>query len=136
MAGEASITVVGNVGGDPEIRFTQSGKAVASFSIANTPRKKNAAGDWEDDETLWLRVNVWGWKGEAAAETIRKGNRVIVVGRLSPRTWETKEGEQRTSLEVTADEVAVIPKGQKRDDVYHADTRPTPTGDTTDRAPF
>jgi len=110
MAGEATVTVIGHCGGDPELRFTSSGTAVASFSLANTPRIKSANGEWGDGETLWLRVTAWNKQAEAVAEEVRKGQKLIVVGRLQQKSYKTKDGEDRTSLELTADEVGVVPR--------------------------
>jgi single-strand DNA-binding protein len=112
MSGEAIVRVTGNAGGDAELRFTPSGKAVASFSLANTPRVKN--GDqWEDGDTLWLRVTAWGNMAEAVAENITKGTKVLVVGRLTQQTYTVKDtNEQRTSLQLTADEIGVVPRWQ------------------------
>ncbi len=110
MSGEGRITVTGNVGSEPELKFLESGRAVASFSVANTPRVKDSSGNWGDGETIWFRVTLWGRLAEAAVEDVQKGKRVIVDGRLTQRSYTTKEGEQRTSLEITADEVGVIPK--------------------------
>ena len=98
------------MGSEPELKFLESGRAVASFSVANTPRVKDSSGNWGDGETIWFRVTLWGRLAEAAIEDVQKGKRVIVDGRLSQRSYTTKEGEQRTSLEITADEVGVIPK--------------------------
>jgi single-strand DNA-binding protein len=110
VSGEGRITVTGNVGSEPELKFLESGRAVASFSVANTPRVKDSSGNWGDGETIWFRVTLWGRLAEAAVEDVQKGKRVIVDGRLTQRSYTTKEGEQRTSLEITADEVGVIPK--------------------------
>src|SRR6188768_2343129 len=110
MAGEATVTVIGNCGGDPELRFTSQGTAVASFSLANTPRVKDAKGEWADGETLWMRVTAWNKQAEAITEGVRKGQKVIVVGRLQQKSYQTKEGETRTSLEITADEIGVVPR--------------------------
>jgi single-strand DNA-binding protein len=110
VSGEGRITVTGNVGSEPELKFLESGRAVASFSVANTPRVKDSSGNWGDGETIWFRVTLWGRLAEAAVEDVQKGKRVIVDGRLTQRSYTTKEGEQRTSLEITADEIGVIPK--------------------------
>lgn len=101
---EPILTVVGNLAGDPELRFTPSGKAVCGFTVASTPRVKN--GDqWEDGETTWLRCSAWDAMAENVAESLEKGNRVIVQGALSSRSYETREGEKRTSLELRVDAV-------------------------------
>lgn len=106
MAGEPYITVIGNMAGDPELRFTASGHAVANFSVAQTPRTRNQqSGEWVDDETLWFRCSVWRDVAENVAETLTKGMRVIVYGRLKARSFETKEGEQRTNWELDVEEV-------------------------------
>jgi single-strand DNA-binding protein len=104
--GDVTITVVGNLGGPAELRFTPSGAAVANFSVASTPRKLNRqTGDWEDGEPLWLRCNVWRDMAEHVAETLsEKGMRVIVQGRLRQRQYE-KDGQTRTVYELEVDEV-------------------------------
>lgn len=108
------VTITGNLGQDPELRFTPSGKAVATISVGDTPRRLNRdTNQWEDaGDTLWLRCSIWGDPAETLAEHGRKGQRVTVVGRLKSRTWETKEGEKRTVVECDADTVAIVPKGQ------------------------
>ncbi|MFI5883522.1 single-stranded DNA-binding protein [Streptomyces sp. NPDC051554] len=106
MAGETVITVMGNVVADPELRFTPSGAAVANFRIANTPRTFNRdTNEWKDGDPLFLGVSVWRQQAENVAESIRRGDRVIVVGRLTQRQYE-KDGERRSSYEIQADEVA------------------------------
>src|SRR5881397_3590633 len=106
MAGETIITVVGNLTADPELRFTPSGAAVASFTIASTPRTfdKNS-GEWKDGEALFLRCSIWRQAAENVAESLTRGMRVIVSGRLRQRSYETKEGEKRTVYEVEVDDV-------------------------------
>ncbi|MDX8144190.1 single-stranded DNA-binding protein [Lentzea sp. NBC_00516] len=106
MAGETTITVVGNLTADPELRFTQSGAAVASFTVASTPRTfdKNS-GEWKDGEALFLRCNVWRQVAENVAESLTRGSRVLVSGRLRQRSFETKEGEKRTVVELEVDEI-------------------------------
>ncbi|MFZ5850531.1 MAG: single-stranded DNA-binding protein [Actinomycetota bacterium] len=107
MAGETKITVIGNLTTDPELRFTPSGAAVANFTVASTPRTYDKqAGEWKDGETLFLRCSVWRDAAEHVAESLTRGSRVIVTGNLVARSWETKEGEKRTSYEVQVDEVA------------------------------
>jgi single-strand DNA-binding protein len=104
MAGEPIITVVGNVVDDPELRFTPSGKAVCNFRLASTPRTKD--GDqWKDGTTTWLGCSVWDKPAENVAESLTKGVRVIVQGRLSTREYETREGEKRSSLELQVDAI-------------------------------
>lgn len=106
MSGEPLITVVGNLTADPELRFTPSGAAVASFTVASTPRYYDRqAGEWRDGETLFLRCSIWREAAENVAESLRKGARVIVQGDLVQRSFETREGERRTVLEVKAHEV-------------------------------
>ena len=106
MAGETPITVIGNLTNDPELRFTPSGSAVANFAIASTPRtfdrQKN---EWVDGETLFLRASIWREAAENVAESLTKGMRVIVSGRLKSRSYETKEGEKRTVMELEVDEI-------------------------------
>lgn len=105
--GDTPITIVGNAVQDPELRFTPAGAAVANFRIASTPRAYNSqTNQWEDGEALFLTVNVWRQQAENIAETISKGMRVVVTGRLKQRSYQTKEGENRTVYEVEADEVA------------------------------
>lgn len=103
MAGEATLTFIGNLGGDPELRFTPSGAAVCTFSVGVAARKKNQAGEWSDGDTTWYRCNVWREEAENVAESLSKGDRVIVTGRLENRPWEDKEGGKRLSLEVQVD---------------------------------
>jgi single-strand DNA-binding protein len=106
MSGETSITVIGNLTNDPELRFTPSGSAVANFTIASTPRTFDAVSkEWTDGETLFLRASVWREAAEHAAESLTKGTRVIVSGLLKPRTYETKAGEKRTVIELEVDEI-------------------------------
>lgn len=104
--GDTTITVVGNLVADPELRFTPSGAAVANFRIASTPRTFNrTTNQWEDGEALFLTCNVWREAAENVAESLTKGMRVIVQGRLRQRSYETREGEKRTIFEIEADEV-------------------------------
>lgn len=106
MAGETTITVVGNLTGDPELRFTPNGAAVANFNIASTPRVfDRATGEWKEGETLFLRASVWREAAENAAATLKKGMRVIAQGNLRMRQYETKEGEKRTSTELEVLEI-------------------------------
>src|SRR5680860_347113 len=97
MAGETVITVIGNLTADPELRFTPSGAAVATFTVASTPRRFNAqSSQWEDGEALFMRCNIWRQAAENVAESLTRGARVIASGRLKQRSFETREGEQRT----------------------------------------
>jgi single-strand DNA-binding protein len=104
--GDTPITVVGNLVADPELRFTASGQPVASFRIASTPRiMDKTTNEWKDGDSLFLTCNVWRQAAENAAETLERGMRVIVAGRLKQRSYETKEGEKRTVFEVEVDDV-------------------------------
>lgn len=106
MAGETMITVVGNLTADPELRFTDGGHAVANFTVASTPRTfDKASGEWRDGDALFMRCNLWRKPGENAAETLARGMRVLAVGRLRQRSFETREGEKRTVVELEVDEV-------------------------------
>jgi single-strand DNA-binding protein len=106
MAGDTVITIVGNLVDDPELRFTPSGSAVAKFRVASTPRTYDRqAGEWKDGESLFLTCNVWRQAAENVAESLQRGMRVIVQGRLKQRSYETREGERRTVYEVEVDEV-------------------------------
>jgi len=106
MAGETVITVVGNLTSDPELRYTQNGLAVANFTIASTPRNfDRAANEWKDGDALFLRASVWREFAEHVAGSLTKGSRVIATGRLKQRSYETKEGEKRTSMELEIDEI-------------------------------
>jgi single-strand DNA-binding protein len=106
MAGETVITVVGNLFDDPELRFTPSGAAVAKFRVASTPRTfDRQTNEWKDGESLFLTCNVWRQPAENVAESLQRGMRVIVQGRLRQRSYDTKEGEKRTVYEVEVDEV-------------------------------
>src|SRR5918912_3745242 len=105
MAGDTVITVIGNVTDDPELRFTPGGAAVANFTVASTPRSfdKNT-NEWKDGDTLFLRCSVWRQAAENVAESLQRGTRVIVQGRLKQRSYETREGEKRTVVELEVDE--------------------------------
>ncbi|MGP9528177.1 single-stranded DNA-binding protein [Glutamicibacter sp. AOP5-A2-18] len=106
MAGETLITVIGNLTADPELRFTPSGSAVANFTIASTPRTfDRQSNEWKDGEALFLRCSVWKEAAENAAETLTKGMRVIATGFLKSRSYDTKEGERRTVMELEIQEV-------------------------------
>ena len=106
MAGETVITVIGNLTADPELRWTQSGAAVADFTVASTPRAYDRnAGEWRDGDTLFMRCSVWRETAENVAESLRKGMRVIVQGRLTQRSYDTQQGERRTVVELQVDEV-------------------------------
>jgi single-strand DNA-binding protein len=106
VAGDTTITVVGNLTADPELRFTPSGAAVANFTVASTPRMYDRqSGEWKDGEALFLRCNIWREAAENVAESLTRGSRVIVTGRLKQRSFETREGEKRTVMEVEVDEI-------------------------------
>ena len=106
MAGETIICVVGNLTADPELRYTQSGVAVANFTIASTPRQfDRQAGEYRDGDPLFLRASVWREMAEHANQSLTKGMRVIAQGRLRQRQYETKEGEKRVSVEIEVDEI-------------------------------
>ena len=106
MAGETPITVIGNLTADPELRFTPSGAAVANFTVASTPRTfDRQSNEWKDGEALFLNCSVWRQAAENAAESLTRGMRVIVSGRLKARSYETREGEKRTVFEIDVDEV-------------------------------
>jgi single-strand DNA-binding protein len=106
MAGDTPITIVGNLTNDPELRFTPSGAAVASFTVASTPRfLDKSTNEWKDGDALFLRCSLWRQAAENAAESLQRGARVIVTGRLKQRSFETKEGEKRTVIEVDVDEI-------------------------------
>jgi single-strand DNA-binding protein len=105
-AGDVTVTVVGNLTNDPELRFTPSGAAVASFTVASTPRfLDKQTNEWKDGDALFLRCSVWRQAAENIAESLTRGARVIVTGRLRQRSYETKEGEKRTVVELEVDEV-------------------------------
>jgi single-strand DNA-binding protein len=106
MANDTIITVVGNLTADPEMRYTQNGVAVANFTIASTPRTfDRASNEWKDGEALFLRASVWREFAEHVASSLTKGSRVVATGRLRQRSFETKEGEKRTSIELEVDEI-------------------------------
>lgn len=106
MAGETTITVIGNLTGDPELRFTPSGAAVANFTVASTPRTfDRQTSEWKDGDAMFLNCSVWRQAAENVAESLTKGMRVVVQGRLKSRSYETREGERRTVFEVDVDEV-------------------------------
>ncbi len=105
-AGDTSITIVGNLVGDPELRYTPTGQAVANFRVASTPRfMDRQTNEWKDGDSLFLSCNVWRQAAENVAESLQRGMRVIVSGRLRQRSYETKEGEKRTVYEIEVDEV-------------------------------
>ena len=106
MAGDTTLTLIGNLTNDPELRFTPSGAAVANFTVASTPRMfDRQSNEWKDGETLFMRCSIWRDAAENVAESLQRGSRVIVTGRLKSRSYETKEGEKRTTMELEVDEL-------------------------------
>jgi single-strand DNA-binding protein len=106
MAGDTLLTLIGNLTADPELRFTPSGAAVANFTVASTPRAfDRQSNEWKDGETLFMRCSVWRDAAENVAESLQRGSRVIVTGRLKSRSYDTKEGEKRTVMELEVDEL-------------------------------
>ncbi len=128
-AGDTSITIIGNLVGDPELRYTPAGQAVAAFRVASTPRfLDKATNEWKDGDSLFLSCNAWRQMAENCAESLQRGMRVIVSGRLRQRSYETKEGEKRTVYEVEADEVGVS--------LRNASAKVTRGAPLTDEPPF
>src|ERR1700750_3018542 len=106
MAGETVITVIGNLTADPDLRCTPPGPPVANFTVASTPRQfDRQTNEWKDGEALFLRCNIWREAAENVAESLTRGSRVIVSGRLKQRSFETREGEKRTVVELEVDEI-------------------------------
>lgn len=106
MAGDTIITVIGNLTGDPELRFTPSGAAVANFTVASTPRSfDKGSNEWKDGDTLFMNCSIWREAAENVAESLTKGTRVIASGRLVQRSYETREGEKRTVVELQVEEI-------------------------------
>lgn len=106
MAGEPVLTIVGNLTNDPELRFTPSGQAVASFTVASSARYLDkTSNEWKDGEALYMRCSVWRQYAENVAESLTRGTRVIVTGRLKQRSYETREGEKRTVIEMDVEDV-------------------------------
>lgn len=136
----SNITVVGNVTGDPSLRFTPSGQAVATFGVAVNRKWKNKQTNQQEESTSFFDVVAWGQLGENVAESVNKGARVIVTGRLEQRTWETQEGDKRSKIEVIADEVgpslrwatAQVVRNERSEGGYgggsHVNATPQPTG--------
>lgn len=135
---DTTITLVGNLTADPELRFTQSGAPVANFTVASTPRVK-VGDEWKDGEPLFLNCSVWRETAESVAESLTKGMRVIVTGRLKSRSYQTREGDKRTVLEVDVEEVgpslryatAKVTR-TARGDQGHTQTRPAPSAPASD----
>ena len=105
MASDNQITIVGNLTDDPELRYTANGAAVANFRVAYSTRIRDAAGNWTDGETSFFTINCWRALAENAAESLTRGTRVVVTGRLKQRSWENQEGEKRTVVEIEADDL-------------------------------
>ena len=121
-----AITIVGNLTDDPELRFTPSGSAVANFTIAHTPRTfDKLTNEWKDGETLFLRANIWREAAENVAESLTKGMRVIATGKLKSRSYETKQGEKRTVIELEVDEIGPSLKNASAK-VTRRNTQPRP----------
>ena len=112
----SKIMIIGNLGRDPELRYTPNGKAVTQFSVAVSHSRPDGQGGWIDDGTDWYRVSVFGDRADRAAEQLRKGNRVFVEGRFKSREFEGKDGEKRTSLDITADNVISLERRGRDDD--------------------
>ena len=105
MANDNQVVIVGNLTDDPELRYTPAGAAVANFRVAVNRRTRDESGQWKDGETSFFRVNAWRTLAENVAESLTRGSRAVVVGRLRSRTWETQEGETRSAVEIEADEI-------------------------------
>jgi single-strand DNA-binding protein len=131
----SDIVVVGNMGSEPELRFSQAGKAILSFSLAEGHRKK-VNGEWEDAGTTWRRVTVWEDKAELYAEHLSKGQRVMVQGSEELKTFETKEGGEGKSLELTARNIGIIPKASKGQSQPPQQSQADPWGAGDDTPPF
>ena len=108
---EPLITLTGRIGKDPELRFTPAGKAVTKIPVAVTAQQKNQNGEWEDKQTAWYEITLWGRTAETVADQLTKGQLVLVTGTLDISTYQTKDGETRTTLAVTANTIAVVPTG-------------------------
>ena len=147
---DTTITIIGNLTGDPELRFTPSGAAVASFTIASTPRRYDKqTNQWVDGEALFMRCSIWRQAAENIANSLQKGQRVIVTGKLRQRSFESREGEKRTVIELEVDEVgpslkfatAQVQKATSGGGGFQAAQAPTaggsdPWGTSTESAPF
>lgn len=148
MAGDTVITVVGNLTDDPELRFTPSGAPVSNFTVASTPRSfDKESQEWRDGESMFLRCSIWRQYAENVAESLRKGDRVIVQGRLKQRSYETSEGEKRTVFELDVEEIGpalrfrTVKHGERttrsRGEDRGSDSyAPTSAGSSSDEPPF
>jgi single-strand DNA-binding protein len=105
MASDNQVTIVGNLTDDPELRYTPNGAAVAKFRVAVSPRFKDENGQWKDGDTSYFSISAWRALAENAAESLTRGTRVVVTGRLKQRSWESQEGEKRSAIEIEADDV-------------------------------
>ena len=141
MAGETVITIIGNLTNDPELRFTPSGAAVANFTVASTPRTfDRQSNEWKDGETLFMRCSVWRDAAENVAESLQRGTRVLVSGRLRSRSYENKEGAKVTVVEMEVDEVgpalkyatAKVNKVQRQGGGFGGDSGGAPSGPSDD----
>jgi len=144
MANDTTITIVGNLTADPELRYTPSGAAVVNFTVASTPRMfDKASGEWKDGDALFLRASMWRQPAENVAECLTRGARVIVTGRLKQRSYETKEGEKRTVVELDADEIgpslrfatATVNKATRKTDTPATTEDPWATGTAATAGP-
>ena len=137
MTGETTVTVVGNLTADPDLRFTASGVAVAGFTVASTPRVfDRASGEWKDGDTLFLRCTLWRQPAENTAETLTKGTRVIVTGRLKQRTYDTRDGEKRTVTEIDVDDIGPSLRYATAKVIRTPKTVSAGAGGTDDQPPF
>jgi single-strand DNA-binding protein len=137
MANEPATTITGNLTADPELRFTPTGRPVASFTIANTPRfPDSGTGEWKDGETWFVRCSAWGDMAENITTSLSKGAAVIAAGRLRCRTWETREGDKRATVEMTVDDIGPSLRRNvaKVTKVTREHANPTPDGGTPQHA--
>jgi single-strand DNA-binding protein len=141
MANDNFTVQVGNLTDDPELRFTQNGTPVANFRLAVNQRIREADGTWRDGETSFFKVNAWRDLAENVTESLGKGNRAVVLGRLRTRTWETPEGDKRTSTEIDADEVApslrwATARPERAERSHNSERAPAERGQFNDPPPF
>ncbi len=137
---DTTTIITGNLTDNPELRFTPNGAAVANFRVAVTPRVRDG-NDWKDGETSFFRINAWRQLAENATESLSKGDRVIVVGRLKARSWETPEGERRSVVEIEADEIGpslrwATAKPERATSGAGSTTKAKPGGQFNDEPPF
>ncbi len=143
MANDTIVTVIGNLAADPELRFTGTGAAVTNFTVCSTPRYfDKATQEWKDGDGLFLRCNLWRTPAENVAESLTKGTRVIVSGRLHQRSFETREGEKRTVMELEVDEIgaslryATVKVNKAERSTGSSDQVPASAPNDSDEAPF